>query len=94
MKIKVTQKHIDNGSATCTHCPIALAIRETHLPLGLSVEVTATLARFVPLDGEWVSSDQVLYRLPDEAQRFVSDFDRSKRPEPFEFEMGEAIDGI
>lgn len=94
MKVNVTQKHIDDGVPSHKHCPIALAIRETHLPVDCGVDVKASCVEFITLDGEWVSSAEARYRLPQKAQRFVSDFDKSKRVYPFKFEMGEIVDGV
>lgn len=60
-------------------CPVALALRRLQ-PKAMLVTVGETIARFWDEDGrEWVAS------LPDEAVRFIDDYDKREPVHPITF---------
>jgi len=80
MKIKVEQKHIDNGiREMCGLCPIALAIREVVPDKSIRVRWT------------WVDvcdkAEDRMVTLPKSATAFIYAFDENKPVAPFEFEL-------
>ena len=83
MKIKVTQKDIEEGyRGSCHDCPVALAFKrevKTAFEIGLSVGAERILHREVH---EWDT-----YTLPKRAQTFIKRFDNGKPVEPFTFEI-------
>ena len=94
MKIRVEQKHIDNGKAGSPHCcPIALALKEqnsegiyenerwaVYPDLGISVEVFE--------DGRWLRSiGRKRIHLSYEINRFIEEFDSDVLANPFKFEI-------
>jgi hypothetical protein len=83
MKVEVRQEHINKGwPGEPTWCPLYLAIREV-LPNILYVNFTHVV--YWKFEGEKRSK----YRLPGTARKFVRDFDRLKKVEPFIFVLGE-----
>ena len=76
MIINVTQEHIKKGNRSlCTECPIALAINEA-----------------LSINHAWVGMEEIRIdnwdtRLPDEADIFISAFDRNVPVEPFSLEL-------
>jgi hypothetical protein len=77
MKIIVNKTNIQKGvQNTCTHCPIAFAIKRT---LGIEdVEVNC----------DDVHIGKKVFELPYKAQQFITSFDNDKSSvEPFEFEL-------
>lgn len=72
IKVKVEQKHIDKGiKESPTFCPIALALRDLNI-------------------NTYIGSDLLKMRhltvlLPEEAVKFIEDFDDGKMVQPFEF---------
>lgn len=76
MKIKVTQKHIDNGfKNNCWRCPIALAIEEQLINKSFTVASST-----IRIQGNVIN-------LPYEACNFIRKFDNGLPVEPFEFEL-------
>lgn len=85
MKIKVTRKLINKsikklGGKYCNdeYCPIALAIKEkTHKKV--SVENS-----YAYIGKRWENKE---YKLPNQAKKFIRDFDKDKKVKPFSFEL-------
>lgn len=82
MKVKVEQRHIDNGMEfDACKCPIALALREMFPETEIYVcgKDNPTTIRI----------ERIIYEIPDKAIEFITDFDLagSARVEPFEFEL-------
>jgi hypothetical protein len=86
MKIQVTQKNIDAGTAgSCTRCPIALAITD----VGPKVHPGF---RYVTVGDDYVcvycdGYRRYEYKLPLEAKMFIRDVDALKPVNPIEFEL-------
>ena len=73
--ISVTQEDIRSGAPLCGHaCPIALAA-------GRVIEDEIRVGR------EYMSRRGNSVLMPIQARKFVSDYDRGKKVEPFEFEI-------
>ncbi len=81
MLITVTQAHIDNGSRSCTDCPIALAIVE-RLPHLACVEVDSNGVELIT-----TNDNDILCSLPDEALQFINRFDSGAEVAPFAFSL-------
>ena len=83
MKIKVTQKDIEEGyRGSCYDCPIAHAVKREVKPTshtGLNIGATRILHR------NGCSWDT--YTLPKKAQTFIKRFDGGKPVKPFTFEI-------
>ena len=83
MKIKVTQKDIEEGfRGSCYDCPIARAFKREVKPtshIQLNVGAERILHREVY---SWDS-----YTLPEKAQTFIKRFDDGKPVKPFTFEI-------
>lgn len=77
MLIRVTEEHIENGSAGCSHCPVALAIQDAGYPEAAVFYQTAWL------DGP----GDVQVKLPEEATMFIFAFDNDRPLQPFEFDL-------
>lgn len=79
MKIKVEQRHIDEGLCWDPHgCAIALAALDAGVGQRLSVgpgEITI------------YDPESVTVRLPREAVFFIADFDSNRTVQPFEFDI-------
>lgn len=82
--VQITQEHINAGKkANCTSCPIALALRDGHIPSEYSVHVRVGVVHVI-------STAYNTFRtllLGDVAKRFVERFDLGLLVEPFRFEM-------
>lgn len=89
MKIKVTQKDIDQGQRSSTHaCPIALAIRR-RFPRAIRVSV---MSYRVDVHRTLLTADDRVYTLPPDAKLFIGMFDSGgggSVVKPFTFEMEE-----
>lgn len=87
--IKVTQQHIDAGQPhSSVSCPIALAISDNEIALNLRVGVGLTTANLYM----WSQTDNSLHHvadavMPQNAERFVAEFDAGKPVKPFEFNL-------
>lgn len=88
MKVKITQKHIDEGKRhhPCK-CPIALALDELLVPPG-----GPTRYIYVGDESAWVGRDEKTchrFRLPLEARQFIRAFDErgSKIVSPCEMDL-------
>lgn len=79
LRINVTQTHIDYGEAVdCELCPIALAIQDAFIDLGVTERIRVTV------DSAWMKDGRE-FQLPREAQIFIMDFDQGNPVEPFNF---------
>jgi len=82
MTVKVSKKNIDGGArANCQLCPVALALLEQFPdsdPIVESAHVSIKDAGNI-----------LIYRMPDEAVKFVDDFDEGLEVKPFKFELGD-----
>jgi hypothetical protein len=83
--INVTQRDIERGiPGKSSSCPIARAVKRTRWGRSkLTVTVGRFTVRAVSL-GAWGAS---AYKLPEDAQNFVSEFDRARDVEPFSFTL-------
>lgn len=78
MKVKVTQKDIDNGKAKdCRTCPIAQAIRRTNPN------------KVIIVDRDIIYIDKKLYSTPQKASTFINLFDDGDKVKPIDFELNE-----
>ena len=90
MRVNVTRKDIDEGrECASTECPIALAIqRSSHNIRSALVDVAHVKVYY------YNSSFGTLYHLPEEARKFIHNFDsghlRSKL-QPFSFDLEPVI---
>jgi hypothetical protein len=98
MKIKVTQKDIEEGyRGSCHDCPVALAFKrevKTAFEIGHAFDRSG---RSVSVQiGLSVGAERILHRevhewdtytLPKRAQTFIKRFDNGKSVEPFTFEI-------
>ena len=85
-RIKVTQEHIDLGKpGICDHCPIALAVREMCDSPSLHVDVSPRAMEIWEV--EHPEAPLLLGFLPEEAVRFVREFDLGYTVDPFEFDI-------
>lgn len=79
--INVTAEHIAKGVRdSCSHCPVALAIREA-LPHGPGLWVDSAHVT-VGKSGHWTEVG-----LPDAVTRFIEAFDQGDPVQPFAFEL-------
>lgn len=84
MRIRVEQRHIDAGAkgSSALNCPIGLAVmdatRRRHVGVGfLSVNIYDGAHGHIKLSA----------KMPDEARRFVVDFEHDRPVSPFEFDL-------
>lgn len=76
MKVRVEQKHIDNGDiADAFGCAVALAV------------IDATGAGCVSVDESTICADDYQYTTPEIAKLFIERYDNGEKCEPFEFEL-------
>jgi hypothetical protein len=80
MRVKVTQKHIDDGNTTCFACPIALALREVEGANWAHVYSRSAILDLLP-------GKDLYFLLPEEAQKFVGAFDNGEDVRPCEFDL-------
>ena len=87
MKIKVEQKHIDQGITKSTDCcPVALAFKDAGFN-GVHVMSFGTYVDKGDMDERfWFHSA--------EASEFIANFDNERRVRPFEFELYERRDQL
>lgn len=79
MKVKVTQKHIDNGNPTgATSCAISLAIKSRFWFPRFHEVITGVCFCYI---------DKHPYKLPYEAMTFIKNFDNGKPVKPFTFKL-------
>ena len=89
MKIKVEQKHIENGRRLSpSRCPLALAIRDHYGRKSFQTFHVNVGTRVASLWDFTDANPHAVYALPREAQTFAERFDCHKSVEPFEFELG------
>lgn len=80
--VNVTASHIRAGvKMSPTHCPVALAIRET-LQLAENDKLLVDFNAYV-----FTGTDQIEYRLPLIAREAILFFDREEKVGPFTFVM-------
>ena len=81
MKITVTQQHIDNGDrGSCTHDPIALAMKDAGLEKAWSGVFGLS----------WRQNHKDYFvQTPKSVVEFMVAFDNKQPVEPFEFSLGE-----
>jgi len=82
MKIKVTQRHIDEGRPyAAAACALALAVQEA-VPMATALTVGTGSGGF-SFEGRYNR-----FALPSEAQNFLSTFEQDKtKAKPFSFEI-------
>ena len=80
MRIKVTEKHIDDGKVACSWgCPVALAMEDQEGVHGVQVGLATA---------EWRKDGNVCSgRLPNNAQDFIRAFDDEEPVGPIEFDL-------
>ena len=84
MKVKVLEDDIADGDPrTCVSCPIALALLAVD---GVDFASVGTKMARVRFAGR-AEKEFSIYRLPAEAIRFIAQFDRGNKVEPFEMEL-------
>ena len=82
MRIKVEQKHIDNGRTKSTNCcPVALALIDS----GFQHVHVMSFGYYVNKARE----DEAFWFHPAEVNEFISNFDNERRVLPFEFILDE-----
>lgn len=82
MKIKVTQRHINEGLALrCYECPVVLAIRDAS-----DTEAMAGLTTLYTLE-KFTGRILTMCPTPDEVKNFMRSFDGRKPVQPFQFEV-------
>lgn len=79
MKVKVTQKHIDNGDHRVGSCPIALAMK------GMGIK--KPYVGFYCLRDD--NGQSISYYYPRSVKRFIHNFDHRISVEPFTFILKE-----
>jgi hypothetical protein len=91
LRVTVTEKNIEEGERmTCCSCPIARAINSESL-----ITYPKRSAASVHLKDGWFTHQPVAghrgqrygFELPENAQRFVADFQDGKPVAPIEFEL-------
>lgn len=84
MRIRVTQKHIQDGEAGETgRCPIALALSEA----GMFCPSVGSFGIYLNSEGKIGDDRERHVFLPREAQDFVENFDDGSGVDPFEFNI-------
>lgn len=80
MRIKVTERHIDDGMVACSWgCPVALAIEDQEGVHGVQVGLATA---------EWRKAGNVCFGgLPGNATDFIRAFDDEEPVSPFEFDL-------
>ena len=77
--ITVTDEDIERGvRKSYKFCPIACAMRRKKW------DVLAVIEQYAEID---VEGDEVKFKLPYDAQKFIVNFDTGKEVAPFEFEV-------
>jgi hypothetical protein len=84
MKIKVTQKNIDEGlRGSCTKDPISLAMKDA----GFHIPWVSTSG--ISFHGRFGRENYEEYQTPEEVLSFMVKFDNEIPVSPMEFELGE-----
>jgi hypothetical protein len=81
--LKITQEHIDKGQLTCTHCPIALSLKD----MGYNFPWIEEWGIYIYPDTKYTFADYRNVELPDEVIDWIRDFDMSLPVTPVEFEL-------
>lgn len=69
-KVVITQEHINKGCSLCTHCPVALALKDA----GLERPFVGTMSIQNQL-----ATENVYYHYPKKIQWFVHNWDKHKK---------------